>query len=84
MEVVTKLLKNIMKLKPKRIPSYAELEKIIFEYKNDTFPLLKERIRKEFMRGLVSNTIITKLKRLISRKAIQNIKKKEKIKEKKK
>jgi hypothetical protein len=68
-EVVTKLLKNIMKLKPKCIPSHAELEKIIFEYKDDAFLLLKERTRKEFMRGLVSSTIVNKLKKLISRKA---------------
>jgi hypothetical protein len=58
-----------MKLKPKCIPSHAELEKIIFEYKDDAFLLLKERTRKEFMRGLVSSTIVNKLKKLISRKA---------------
>jgi hypothetical protein len=47
----------------------CKIEKIIFEYKDDIFLLLKEKTHKEFMRGLVLNTIVNKLKKLISKKA---------------
>ncbi|PKB97010.1 hypothetical protein RhiirA5_367589, partial [Rhizophagus irregularis] len=46
----------------------GQLERIIFEYKDEAFPLLKERNRIELTRGLISDTIITKLRCFLSKK----------------
>ncbi|PKB92043.1 hypothetical protein RhiirA5_368478, partial [Rhizophagus irregularis] len=45
-----------------------QLERIIFEYKDEAFPLIKERNCIELTRGLISDTIITKLRRFLSKK----------------
>jgi exonuclease III/ribonuclease HI len=68
-EVSIKIFKAIKKLKPNTRITQHELEKLIFEYKDEAFPLLKNRNRAELSKGLVSNTIVTKLQQLTSRKA---------------
>ena len=51
----------------------GQLECIIFEYKDEAFPLLKERNCIELTRGLISDTIITKLRRFLSRKVTNEV-----------
>ncbi|CAB4431822.1 unnamed protein product [Rhizophagus irregularis] len=60
-EVTSKIMKFIKKSTSSTKIAQGQLERIIFEYKDEAFPLLKERNRIELTRGLISDTIITKL-----------------------
>ncbi|EXX53699.1 uncharacterized protein OCT59_023294 [Rhizophagus irregularis] len=51
----------------------GQLERIIFEYKDEAFPLLKERNRIELTRGLISDTIIIKLRCFLSKKVTNEV-----------
>lgn len=65
-EVTTKIDKYIRKYnKPKCSYILKLLESIIFEYKDNAFPLLKERNQLEFTKGLISSIIINNLTKLI-------------------
>jgi vacuolar-type H+-ATPase subunit C/Vma6 len=73
LKVTNKICKAIKKLKPKSAITVSTVEKVIFEYKDAAFPILKQCNRLELIRGLISNTIATKLQKLTSRKAVQQL-----------
>lgn len=56
-EVTQKILKSIKKFNSKSTITYEALQKVIFEYKDEAFPLLISRNRLELTRGLISTTI---------------------------
>jgi Zn finger protein HypA/HybF involved in hydrogenase expression len=67
-ETTTKIQKFITKFTSSIKLRLGQLECIIFEYKDDAFPLFKEHNRLELTRGLISDTIMTKLQQYTSRK----------------
>ncbi|CAB4407646.1 unnamed protein product [Rhizophagus irregularis] len=72
-EVTSKIMKFIKKSTSSTKVVQGQLEHIIFEYKDEAFPLLKERNRIELTRGLISDTIITKLRRFLSKKVTNEV-----------
>jgi serine phosphatase RsbU (regulator of sigma subunit) len=46
---------------------------VIFEYKDEALPLLKQRNHAELTRGLISNTIVSKLRKFTSKKKTNTI-----------
>ncbi|CAB4407837.1 unnamed protein product [Rhizophagus irregularis] len=73
LEVTSKIMKFIKKSASSTKIVQRQLECIIFEYKDEAFPLLKERNCIELTRGLISDTIITKLRRFLSRKVTNEV-----------
>jgi hypothetical protein len=61
-QVINKAFKTIKKYNPKNNINYDELGKIIFEYKDEAFPELKEKNRVELSHELIFSTIMTKLR----------------------
>ncbi|RGB25914.1 hypothetical protein C1646_771105 [Rhizophagus diaphanus] len=61
LEVTSKIMKFIKKSASSTKIVQGQLECIIFEYKDEAFPLLKECNHIELTRGLISDIIITKL-----------------------
>ncbi|EXX54017.1 hypothetical protein RirG_238530 [Rhizophagus irregularis DAOM 197198w] len=72
-EVTSKIMKFIKKSTSSTKIVQGQLERIIFEYKDEAFPILKERNRIELTRGLISDTIITKLRRFLSKKVTNEV-----------
>lgn len=66
-------MKFIEKFTSSKKLRHGQLEKIIFEYKDEAFPQLKKRNRLELIQGLISDTIVTKLRRYVSRKMSNEI-----------
>ncbi|EXX56436.1 uncharacterized protein OCT59_021592 [Rhizophagus irregularis] len=72
-EVTSKIMKFIKKSTSSTKIVQGQLERIIFEYKDEAFPLFKERTRIELTRGLISDTIIIKLRRFLSKKVTNEV-----------
>uniref|UniRef100_U9UTL5 Uncharacterized protein n=1 Tax=Rhizophagus irregularis (strain DAOM 181602 / DAOM 197198 / MUCL 43194) TaxID=747089 RepID=U9UTL5_RHIID len=67
-ETIDKIRKYLKRFKCKKSVTINELYISIFEYRDPAFPELKQRNRQELLRGLISHTIVKKLRKLTSKR----------------
>ncbi|PKC01532.1 hypothetical protein RhiirA5_381658 [Rhizophagus irregularis] len=67
-EMIDKIRKYLKRFKCKKSGTINELYISIFEYRDPAFPELKQRNRQELLRGLISHTIVKKLRKLTSKR----------------
>ncbi|CAB4403351.1 unnamed protein product [Rhizophagus irregularis] len=67
-EMIDKIQKYLKRFKCKKSVTINELYISIFEYRDPAFPELKQRNRQELLRGLISHTIVKKLRKLTSKR----------------
>ncbi|POG58120.1 hypothetical protein GLOIN_2v1790829 [Rhizophagus irregularis DAOM 181602=DAOM 197198] len=67
-ETIDKIRKYLKRFKCKKSVTINELYISIIEYRDPAFPELKQRNRQELLRGLISHTIVKKLRKLTSKR----------------